>query len=175
MTLIQIETISMIGLAVAGIACLYLNLVLYQKKYAQHVVFDQPTTLQKKLIEKPYFYFIITLLLVVFYTWLLANYMEGNTQQFFFGAFISLCSILLGQAAGGILIFLYSIRSPEKISGQTVFEGKKFRLLHLQPTLMTCLALLIPLAVIYKTPFIFGALAAAILMEFVIMLKIIRA
>jgi len=165
MVLVYQEALLMIVMAIATITCLYLSLILHQKKYAHHVVFDQPTKSQKRLLEHPYIYFLGTLLFVIFYSWLLASQLQGYVQQFLFGSFIATLSIACGQAIGGILVFLYSIKNPEKISGQTIFKDKKFLTLHLQAALMPCLTLLISLAIIHRTAFILGSLVAAAIMS----------
>jgi hypothetical protein len=171
MMLVHLEVILMITMAIATISCLYLNLVLHQQKYAHHVVFDQPTKVQKKLLERPYIYFLGILLFVILYSWFLANYLEDDGQQFAFGLFISLLSIILGQAIGGILIFLYAIKNPEKIAGQTIFKDKKILALHSQAVFMPCLILLISLVIIHPAPFILGSLVAAIIMSLITLVQ----
>lgn len=165
MILVYLEVMLMITMAIAASICMYLNLILHQKKYAHYVVFDQPTKLEQRLLNHPCIYFLGTLLFVIFFSWILVNYIEDNAQQFFFGAFISLFSIGFGNALGGILIFIYTLRNHEKISGQVIFEDKMFLSLHLQSVLMSCLTLLISLTIIYQTPFMLGSLIAVIIMS----------
>ena len=103
---------------------------------------------------------------IISYSYLIASWTAGATQQFAFGLFIALFAIQFGQALGGLLVFWYAIKHPAKISGQAVFKDRQFRALHLQATFMPSLTLLIALAIIYHySPFMLGSLVAAFLLS----------
>ncbi len=174
MILVFPEMIIMIVMALASTICVYINLFLHQKKYGQHVIFAKPTNSEKRLLEQPFAYFLGVTLFVIGYSWFLANYIEGSSQQFLFGLFISLFSVIFGQALGGIFIFLYTIKKPEKISGQIIFKDKQFLALHLQATLMPCLILLISLSIINHSAYILGSLVAVIFMLMKSVVHLIR-
>lgn len=162
MTLVYKELILMMILSVAIAVCSYLARVLRQKKYAHHVTFNPLTKSEERFLKHPYGYALYLIALIAFCCWFFVNYTEGNLQQFYFGMFISLLSMALGYMIGVSLVFLYSFRNPEKISGQVVFEDRGLHALHIQAPFMACVILFVSLAVIHPTPFIYGGLVAAI-------------
>lgn len=175
MDLVSLEVILMIVLGVLTAICGYLNILLYQKKYAQHVVFDSaPKKLQKRLLDHSYIYFLGYLAFVIFCSWYFATLIEGDMQQFFFGILISMYAMLLGRIIGGMLICLYAIKNPEKIAGQTIFEDKRFKILHKQHAIMPCLILLGSLCIIQFTPFIFGCLVSVMIDSLVFFLMLLK-
>lgn len=174
MSLVYLEMIVMIVTAIVAAVSIYFNLVLHQKKYAHHVAFEQPTKLQKKILEHPFICFLCVLLFVTLYSWVLASFLKGNAQQFCFGGLISLFSLSFGNALAGILIFRYTIKHPEKISGQTIFKDKQFLALHQLLPLMPCLALLISLFILHQSAFFLGGLLAVTIMSLGSILRLIK-
>jgi len=175
MDLVHLEALLMIAIAMTSVILGYFNILLHQKKYAQHILFDaESRKAEQRLLDYPYLYFIGVLGAVILLSSILIALGEGDLQQFLFGLLIAQFSMFSGSLIGGILVFLYAIKNPEKISGQSFFNDKKFLALHAQNLYMPCLVFLIFLSIIDFTPFIFGGLIAAIVLTFGQFLKLLK-